>query len=311
MRYLLMTSLIWAFSFGLIGNMLRGLDPFMIASARLVIALLVFLPLLRPKQISPGERCHLFFIGAAQFGIMYICYISAFRFIPSHLVALFSMLTPIYIVLLHDMRQRQFHTRYLVAALLSVAGASVIKIRGGETGSIWTGFALMQISGIAFAFGQVAYRDWSREAKRRHARTTRGDEPEKIKGQAFRNSEVFAFLYAGGAAVALVASIFIPSAADDFLEASWPQFGVILYLGAVASGLGFFLWNKGATLCSAGALAAFNNALVPMAMFVSLFIFGEISGASAADLGRLLVGTILIAGAVFIGKRSERQTQAA
>jgi drug/metabolite transporter (DMT)-like permease len=283
MRYLFFTSLIWAFSFGLIGNVLKGLDPLMVGSARLIIALLVFLPLLRPRKISHSEQFWLVAIGAVQFGIMYACYLSAFRFIPSHLVALFSVLTPIYVVLIHDIRQRQFNSRYLLAALLSVAGASVIKAKGGESGSIWMGFALMQISGLAFAFGQVAYRDW------------------RLQRAAIKDSEVFGFLCAGGAATALIASFLITPEPGNFLQASWPQFGVVLYLGAIASGLGFFLWNKGATLCSAGALGAFNNALVPMAIFVSLFVFGEISGASMIELGRLLMGATLITAAVFIG----------
>lgn len=288
MHYLFLTTIMWAFSFGLIGNALQGLDPVMVGGARLTIALLVFLPLLRPRQISLGERCHLAAIGAVQFGLMYLCYLSAFRFIPSHLVALFSVLTPIYVVLIHDIRQRQLHARYLFAALLSVAGASVIKLKGGETGNLWIGFALMQVSGIAFAFGQVAYRDWRLERK------------------TVRDREVFGFLYAGGATTTLLASFLIVPDPGNFLEASGGQFGVILYLGAIASGLGFFFWNKGAPLCSAGALAAFNNALVPIAMFVSLFVFGEIRGASAIDLGRLLLGATLIACAVFIGKRREK-----
>lgn len=287
MPYLLITTLIWAFSFGLIGNVLQGLNPLIVASTRLIIALLVFLPLLRPAKIPKNERFQLAAIGAAQFGVMYICYLSAFRYIPSHLVALFSVLTPIYVVLIHDIRQRQFNPRYLLAALLSVAGASVIKAKGGDTGSLWTGFLLMQISGIAFAFGQVAYRDW------------------KLERTTIQNSEVFGFLYAGGAATALLASFLIVPEPGAFLEASGTQLGVILYLGAIASGLGFFLWNKGATLCSAGVLAAFNNALVPMAMFVSLFIFGEISGASSNQLLRLVFGAVLITGAVFIGKKSQ------
>ncbi|HKK17060.1 MAG TPA: EamA family transporter [Opitutales bacterium] len=284
MLYLLITTLIWAFSFGLIGNVLQRVDPVMVAALRLSTALLVFLPLLRPKQISFAERCHLAAIGAVQFGTMYVCYLSAFRFIPSHLVALFSVLTPIYVVLLHDMIRRQFHWRYLLAAVLSVAGASAINLKGGETGSLWIGFILMQVSGLSFAFGQVAYREW------------------KLERRTVNDREIFAFLYAGGAAVALVASFLMIPEPANFLDLSGVEFGLILYLGAVASGLGFFLWNKGATLCSAGALAAFNNALIPLAMFVSLFVFGEIDGASASDLGRLAVGAALIAVAVFIGK---------
>jgi drug/metabolite transporter (DMT)-like permease len=285
MPYLLITTLLWAFSFGLIGKVLQGLDPLMVSSARLTIALLVFLPLLRPTKIPKNERFQLAAIGAVQFGVMYICYLSAFRYIPSHLVALFSVLTPLYVVLIHDIRQRHFNARYLLAALLSVAGASVIKAKGGETGALWTGFLLMQISGMAFAYGQVAYRDW------------------KQQRTAIQNSEVFGFLYAGGAATALLASFLIVPEPGDFLEASGTQMGVILYLGAIASGLGFFLWNKGATLCSAGVLAAFNNALVPMAMFVSLFVFGEVSGASSNELLRLLIGAVLITDAVFIAKK--------
>jgi len=284
MPYLLITTLIWAFSFGLIGNVLQGLDPLIIAGIRLAVALLIFIPFLRPKSIPEKERFHLIGIGAVQFGIMYICYLSAFRFIPSHLVALFSVLTPLYVVLIHDIRQRQFHSRYLLAALLSVAGASVIKAKIGESGSIWIGFALMQVSGLAFAFGQIAYRDWKRARK------------------AVKDHEVFGYLYAGGALVALLASFIISPAPSEFLEATWKQWMLILYLGAVASGLGFFLWNKGAGRCSAGALAACNNAVVPTAIIVSLFVFREIEGTTATDFVRLAIGAALIIGAVFAGK---------
>lgn len=290
MHYLILTTLIWAFSFGLIGNKLEGLDPLAIGSARLMIALIVFLPFLRGAKIAKDDQLKLVGIGAVQFGIMYICYLSAFRYIPSHLVALFSVLTPLYVVLIHDIRQRQFHPRYLLAALISVAGAGIIKAKGGETGSIWIGFSLMQISGIAFAFGQVAYRDWFRGTQQQQ---------EKLK-----DHEVFGFLYAGGAATALIASLLLSSNPLQILQASWNQIGVILYLGAIASGLGFFLWNRGATLSSAGVLAACNNLLVPAAMIVSLFVFKEIEDAKSEDLIRLLAGAALISGAVFLGKKS-------
>ena len=47
MRYLVIVSLIWAFSFGLIKTYLVGLDPFVVSGIRIGIALLVFLPFLR------------------------------------------------------------------------------------------------------------------------------------------------------------------------------------------------------------------------------------------------------------------------
>ncbi|MEO0510494.1 MAG: EamA family transporter [Verrucomicrobiota bacterium] len=289
MVYLFITSLIWAFSFGLIGNVLKGIDPLVVAGVRLAIALLVFLPFLRLKDLEATDRLKLFGLGAVQFGIMYICYLSAFRFIPSHLVALFSVLTPLYVVLIHDFRHRRFTPRYLLAALLSVIGAAVIKAKSGDTGTFWAGFILMQISGIAFAFGQVVYRDW----KRSHAE--------------LKEHSVFALLYAGGALTALSASFITGSGPQELSAASSSQLGVIVYLGIVASGLGFFLWNKGAVQSTPGVLAAFNNFLVPLAIVVSLFVFREIEGLKLMDLINLLIGSGLIATAIFIGRKAGDQ----
>jgi drug/metabolite transporter (DMT)-like permease len=70
----------------------------------------------------------------------------------------------------------------------------------------------------------------------------------------------------------------------------------------VASGLGFFLWNKGATKVNPGTLAAFNNAVVPLAVISSLFVFGEIESLVINDLLRIILGGSLILGAVVISK---------
>ena len=282
MHWLAFVSLLWAFSFGLIGNALKGVDPYFIAAARLGFALLVFLPFLRLARIPRAEAPRLVLYGAIQFGCMYVAYINAFRFLPSHLVALFSILTPVYVVLIHDLRRRHFSPRYLLAAALSVLGALVIE---GQTptakGSVWIGFGLMQVAGIAFAFGQVAYRDWKRAR------------PE------VRDREVFALLYVGGTATALAFSLWLTD--WSALRPSTGQWRALAYLGLVASGLGFFLWNKGAARSGPGVLAAFNNAVVPLAVLCSLFVFKEVETVDAAGLMRLATGGTLIAAGVFFG----------
>jgi drug/metabolite transporter (DMT)-like permease len=83
---------------------------------------------------------------------------------------------------------------------------------------------------------------------------------------------------------------------------------VLTYLGVVASGLGFFLWNKGATLCRAGTLAAFNNAVVPLAMACSLFIFGEGSGLEGGAILRLIIGSALIITAVTLAEKTAKSS---
>lgn len=283
MLYLLAVSLIWAFSFGLIGSALVGVDPYFVASFRLVCAMLVLLPFFRIQEIPKSDWLLLMGRGAIQFGLMYVCYIKAFQYLPSHLVALFTVLTPLYVVLIHGLRKKHFSLGYLIAAALSVLGAAIIKAKSDALESWWIGFALLQISGFAFAYGQVTYREW------------------KIRYRYIGDHEVFALLYAGGAAFALIVSLFLSD--WTHLPQTSEQWQALIYLGVVASGLGFFLWNKGAARSKPGELAAFNNAVVPLAMLCSLFVFGEIEKANTESLLRLLIGGVCIGAAVCIGHR--------
>lgn len=284
MSYLAIVSIIWAFSFGLIGSALAGVDSYFVATLRLSCATLIFLPFLRTKGIGKSDCLRLVAYGAIQFGLMYVCYIKAFSYIPSHLIALFAVLTPVYVVLIYDARQRRFTPRYFLAALLSILGAAVIKAKGTPSGDIWIGFALMQLAGLAFAYGQVAYRDW----KRLHTQ--------------INDRDGFALLYIGGT---LCAGVFSLSLTDwSALEISASQWQALLYLGCIASGLGFFLWNKGAARSNPGTLAAFNNAVVPLAVICSLFIFGEITNSDTESLIRLVIGTALIGAALVLGQKN-------
>ena len=282
MIYLALVSIIWAFSFGLIGNVLSGVDSFLVATLRLGVASLLFLPFLRLRGIGWITIIRLVLYGAIQFGLMYACYMSAFRFIPSHLVAVFSILTPVYVVFIHDLQKRVFSKRYLWIAVLSVLGAATIKATTMPTGDIWMGFLLMQVAGAAFAFGQVAYREW------------------KIKNQDVSDLSIFGLLTIGG--TLCVGCLSLPATEWEISKISADQWKAILYLGLVASGLGFFLWNKGATKVNPGTLAAFNNAVVPLAVLCSLIVFGEIESLGAEDLLRLVLGGSLILGAVAMSK---------
>ena len=285
MIYLTITTLIWAFSFGLIGSALKGLDPLQIADTRLLLALIAFLPFMKLGNTNGKEKWQLILLGALQYGVMYTCYLSAFRYLPSHLVALFSVLTPLYIVIINDLRQRSFTPWYLVATVLSVFGAAIIKMGNIDSNEIWLGFGLMQIANLAFAFGQVYYRDWKKS--RTH----------------INDSSIFGFLYLGAAIFTTIATLLISQETPIPLEATPTQWLVLVYMGFIASGLCFFFWNKGGTQTSVGVLATFNNAVVPLAMFASLFIFGEAKGGTPEELVRLAIGSLLIVSALLIAKR--------
>lgn len=271
MIYLLLASLIWAFSFGLIKDKLGALDANFVAASRLLVSLLVFLPLLRRRGLSRHLALRLVAVGALQYGAMYLAYVSAFRHLKAYEVALFTISTPIYVTLIDDLFARRLNGLNLATALLAVIGAGIVSYTGLRHGEIMRGALLVQASNLCFAFGQVAYRRWL--------------EPER----PVKDREVFALLYLGGFGVSAVSSVALTDWSQLTLDGT--QILTLLYLGAVASGVGFFLWNLGARRVEAGALAIFNNLKIPLAVAVSLLCFGERTSGrpSTLALGGLVV----------------------
>jgi drug/metabolite transporter (DMT)-like permease len=282
MRLLLLVSLCWGFSFGLIGNRLAGVPPALVALVRLALSLGVFLPFARRLAWRTG-LC-LAGVGAVQFGAMYLAYITSFGYLKSHEVALFTVFTPIYVALLDDARRRRFAPANLAAAALATAGAAIVSWQGLATPAPLIGFALVQVSNACFAFGQVAYRGMMARL------------PD------YGDVQVFAWLYAGAVVVVLPAGLHRLQAGPVSITPN--QWAVLAYLGLIASGVCFFLWNTGARRVGGGVLAALNNAKIPLAVAVSLAIFGE-----QAQPLRLLTGGAAIAAAVLLAAGSLNGTK--
>ena len=257
MVYLLVVSIIWAFSFGLIKNQLAGLDANFIAAARLLVSLIVFIPFLRIKGLNKKQTGQLLLVGAVQYGIMYIAYNYAFGYLQAYEVALFTIFTPIYVTLINDAIRRRMHWVSLLATVITVIGTAIVRQGGVIQSDILTGFLIVQISNLGFAFGQIYYREVMKT----------------VPTQTFDNLKVFGLLYLGGfLTAALSAAVFTPWQA---FQISGEQVLVLLYLGAIASGLSFFLWNVGARKVNAGTLAIFNDLKIPLAVIVSILFFGE------------------------------------
>ena len=277
MYYLLTVSLLWAFSFGLTKGLTSGLDGTFVATARLFLALLVLLPFLRFKGLTPRTAATLAGIGAVQFGLMYLAYNESFRYLPAYQVALFTITTPILVTLLADALDRKFRSRALLAALLAVLGTGLVVFQSGALDATLRGFLFVQLSNVAFAVGQIAYKRF------------------RVTHSSLRDRDIFALPYAGAFVVALTVMFLKPSFSVT-LEGT--HLLTLAYLGAIASGLGFFLWNKGATQVSAGTLAVMNNAKVPLAIACSLLFFGE-----SADLPRLTLSLVILAAAVWLAEK--------
>lgn len=281
MTALLVTSLVWAISFGLIGNCLQGIPSEWAAMIRMAGACLVFLPFL--KKTSLASALSLMAIGATQFGAMYLFYMEAFHHIPSYQVALLTTLTPLYIVLLSSIKERKLSAPAMVAALLAVFGGAGILWKGDAIapGFVW-GFILVQISNLCFAAGQVAYASL----------------PARFLGKG--QHCVFAYAYIGALLATLPWGI-SSGGLEIFTSLSATQWLILVYLGTIASGVCFFLWNYGARQVKPGTLAVMNNLKIPLAALSSIFLFGE-----KPDLTLLIIGCTLIATAFFITKRQNK-----
>lgn len=278
MAWLLTVSFVWAFSFGLIKGRLAGVDASLVAFVRVAIACLVFLPLLRPHAITLRDGATLAAIGAVQFGVMYVCYIAAFAHLAAFEVAALTIFTPVLVCLFDDLAGRRLRALPYAAAALAVVGAAVILVDRPLGAVAWTGILLVQASNACFAAGQVVYRRW------------------RIANRGVDDARIFALLFLG----ATVATV-LP-AADELprlVELTGDQWLTLGYLGLIASGLGFFLWNRGAARTGAAQLAVVNNAKIPLAIAVSLLVFGE-----TANLARLLAGGALMIVAGVIAARA-------
>jgi carboxylate/amino acid/amine transporter len=284
---LFIVSLVWAFSFGLIKGNLSGVDSTFVAFARLFIALLVFLPFMRFKKLDIKTALKLGMTGLVQFGLMYIFYLEAFNTLQAYEVALFTIFTPVFVTLIDDAFNRRVNILHLVVAFITIAGTWIIKGEAFQSREILAGFLLVQASNLCYAFGQIYYR----RVMARH--------PD------LKDHQVFGVLYLGGFLVTAGATL--ATVPLSTLTLTTQQGLTLFYLGAIASGLSFFLWNSGARRVNAGTLAVFNDLKIPLAVGVSLLFFGE-----QTDLIRLLIGGSTIVAALALNEylsRRQRQNQ--
>ena len=277
MAYLSFVTLLWAFSFSFIGVYLAGqVDPYFMVLTRTLLALVVFLPFLRWRTLRPVLAGQLMGIGAIQLGVMYLFYYHSFLLLTVPEVLIFTIFTPLYVTLLNDLLAHRFHGKYLLTALLAVLGAAVIRY-DHLTSDYVLGFLVVQGANLCFAFGQISYK-WLLSRER----------------ESLPQHQVFACFFAGATLVAGLAWWWLGSPRYPTSSLQW---GLLVWLGAGASGLGYFLWNKGATRVNAGVLAIMNNALIPAGLLVNLLIWNH-----SADLLRLALGGALIFLSLFINE---------
>ncbi len=285
MIYLIAVSMVWAFSYGLIKVNLTSLDPNFVTFCRMAFALPLFLPFLKIKKVSLSETFQLLIIGAIQYGAMYLFFIRSFQYLDAHQAALFTTMTPFYIILINAIWEKRFTPTYFITSLLAVLGGVIIYYKYSGDSNILTGCLLVQGSDICFAFGQVAYKRF-----------------RKIRND-LKDSEIYALLFLGALITAACSTTWF-NGWGSLARVTMQQFTVLVYLGSIASGLGFFMWNKGAVKTNTGTLAVLNNVKSPLAILVSLLFFNE-----HPNLLRLSLGFAVIFFALYLSEKYEKESR--
>ena len=257
-------SIIWSLSFSLIGLYISPfVDPYLAVLIRIMCGILIFLPFVRKTAFK--DIVQLMIIGACQFGLTYIFLYQSFRYISVIEVLLFSITTPIYIVMIHSFFERRIEWRAFAAALLAVIGAAIIRYQAISP-SFVIGFILMQTANFVFAFGQAYY--------------------QRTQKRSTKNYQNFFWFFAG--AFAIVFPTWLTLGSFKFT----PQTSTILsliYVGFLATGIGQYLWLQGATKVSAGTLSVMNNLLIPFGIVINLLFGGVIDMPVEFTIGSTII----------------------
>jgi drug/metabolite transporter (DMT)-like permease len=244
------------------------LDKYFLVFVRITLAAMLFLPFTKFRGLPFILQLQLLFIGSVQIGIMSLFLYHSYHFLSVAEILLFTIFTPFYVTIVYDILSRRFHFLYLISVGFAVLGALIIRY---ETISehFWVGFFLVQAANICFAIGQSAYKYVLGNNKN------------------IDQKKIFGYFHFG--AFMITAVMFFVLGDFDQISPSLFQWFILLWLGLVASGVGYFLWNKGATMVDAGTLGIMNNALIPAGLIVNITIWNR-----TENYTTLAIGTIVI-----------------
>jgi len=214
---LIITTILWAFSFSLIGEYLAGhVDSYFSVLMRVGLAALVFLPFLRTRGQTLKTILLYMLVGAMQLGIMYLFSFRAYVYLSVSEFLLFTVLTPLYITLIYDLlSKRRLRWGYLLSAALAVVGAAIIRY-DKVSDHFWTGLMFVQLANISFAIGMVGYK-------------------RLMETRPMPQHNAFAWFYMGAAIVAVAAWFMLGN--PQKLPTTTLQWSVLAGGGGIRAGL--------------------------------------------------------------------------
>lgn len=248
MYYLIIATFCFSLSFGLIKNQLSVLPSDTVVFWRLLIATLVFLPFIR--NIKDKKHWIALGIGVIQFGVMYFAFIKSFKIFQGNEIAVLTTSTPVFVAIWSVLFGEKFKLSYIFYIGLAVAGALVIVWKNVPLTLAIEGILLMETANCSFALGQVLWRKYI------------GKNSVEYMASAYSGAVIFAIPF-----VLVSGNLATPLTTGQILA--------VLYLGIIPTGLGFWLWNKGAAFVNSSTLAIMNNLKIPLGVLFAIIFFQE------------------------------------
>jgi drug/metabolite transporter (DMT)-like permease len=293
MIFLAFAVVIWGFSFALSKMALATLTPFELVTVRLLLGAAtgwVVTKVMRMQIQESGPKrwtgLETILVGLFEFGGMYLLYTWSLKYLPSGVVGALTLLTPVFTYLVSvAMRVDRFTPKTTWSVVLAVVGAALclplhkifsnFELANKEL----VGCLLITASNLSFAVGNVFISRFQID-RRWNPRIT-------YRAQTL------------GAVVALVPALLYPH--SDYSQLTVDTNWLLpVYLGVVATGVGFFLWNEGVKRVSATPASVIGNFKAPLSL-----LWGWVLLKEEISL-QLIAGVALLLAAGSLLKKSQK-----
>ncbi len=255
-----LVTLCWGLSFPLARILVGEMEPLWITCFRFLLGgsvLFIFSAAKSSWQIIKQQSWKLIiFLAVFEFFLMYFLYLSSLKYLPASKVAALTLTTPAIILLFESFfRKKLPGFKIVIPVLLAILGAATLYNR--NPGTIMNGsdqlfgFTLILGSNACFAFANVVMRP-------------------KIQASSLlviSLAQLLAALMSG------IVSFSLTGLPKNLTLSNW---GILIYLSVIATGLGFWFWNRSINKLGALYPSLISNLKAPIAAILSMIILSEI-----------------------------------
>jgi len=253
-----LVTLCWSLSFPLARILVAELDPLWITTFRFLIggsALLVLSTFGRSRKVDIKRSWKLvLFLAIFEFFLTYFLYLTSIMYLPASKVAAMTLSTPVVILILDSALKGKFPAlKIAVPFALAIVGTIILYDPTSHVharGQL-IGFATILLSNLSFAIASVIMR-------------------RRVGSSAIRITGI-AQVFAG--AMALITCLVWKGLPGSMPVSHW---AILIYLSIVATGIGFWFWNRSVNKLGPLYPGLISNLKAPIAAVLSVLLLGEV-----------------------------------